>query len=404
MNKLQRAVIVLGIIGLGGALASVGAARFASAQTAAAEINPDGSGPSCVIGGRAFVTQNTLVYDQPTGGKVIGRLTGARGPMKVTRFPKDATSGRALINTGDGFRVEGFVAPSALTVFATRDLSVAGSQLSIATSTPLKITGALPGKLRLELPATGGLTRSVRTTVNCDALTFNQTSPLVFEIPRNARGYVPKEGILELYDSPAGSVVATVYPSGGGNGLLLWGTTKRAGFVNVVMRSDVFIDAWVRLSDVNALPKGELMDQLAPQTRGFYSPTVGLKETFPTKEVPKVTSLHFGRGSAAPVIGALEPKAEVFLLDTVLGWSSVLPVGLQVMPPENSSGYWVLASDLGIETPPLPQPPKAPTKPTPTVGPKPVPPPRPPLPPKPPSPPPSPKPQPPKQPVQPKAN
>lgn len=392
MKKHQRAIIIFGIIGLGGALASVGATRFALAQTTPAPINPDGSGPSCVIGGRAFVTKNTLVYDQPTGGKVIGRLTGARGPMKATHFPKDTTSARVLINTGDGFRVEGFVSPSALTVFATRDLSVAGSQLAIASSTPLKVTGAMPGKLRVELPATGGLARSVRTTVNCDALTFNQTSPLLFEIPRNARGYVPKEGVLELYDSPSGSVVATVYPSGGGNGLLLWGTTKRAGFVNVTMRSDIFIDAWVRLSDVTALPQGELMDQLAPQSRGFYSPTVGLKESFPTKEVPKVTSLHFGRGPKAAVIGALEPKAEVFLLDTVLGWSSVLPVGLQVMPPENSSGYWVLASDLGIGAPSLPQPPKAPTKPTPTVAPKPVPP-RPPVPP-----------HPPKQPIKPKAH
>ncbi|MDZ4064247.1 MAG: hypothetical protein U1E22_06205, partial [Coriobacteriia bacterium] len=235
----------------------VGHVGMASAQT---DANPDGSGPSCVITGDAYVVKDTPIYLEASGGAAVAQFSGARAPLKATRFPKDGSQGRVLINTGGGFRVEGFTDPSAMTVFGNRDLAAVPGHLWISAAAPLKVVGAAPGKVQVELPAMAGLARPVRAQTTCDAVTFDQGTPPLYEVPKRARGYVAKQGTLDLYGSAGGDVVHTLHVSGEGNGLLLWGTTVRNGFVHVSMRSSVYIDAWVRLQDVRALPRGELMD------------------------------------------------------------------------------------------------------------------------------------------------
>ena len=344
MKQHRRTAILM----IGGCLSFVvGHVGMASAQT---DANPDGSGPSCVITGDAYVTKDTAIYQEVSGGSAVAQFSGARAPLKATRFPKDASQGRVLVNTGGGFRVEGFTDPRAMTVFGNRDLAAVPGHVWISAATPLKFAGAAPGRVEVELPAMAGLSRPIRAKVTCDAVTFDQGTPPLYEVPKRARGYVAKQGTLDLYGSAGGDVVHTLYVSGEGNGLLLWGTTVRNGFVHVTMRSSIYVDAWVKLRDVRALPRGELMDQLVPPARVQSPPKLALQDFMREMKAPKQMNLHYGRGVATPIIGALEQDAEIYVIETVVGWATVLPKGLHVMP-HGDRAFWVRASDLGLESP-----------------------------------------------------
>lgn len=353
MARRSRRTALLGI--LAGLCVGAGAVPEALAQDAGtpAAAGPQGSGSSCVVSGNAYVQKDAEIYDAATGGTKIAVFSGALAPLKATNFPADPSTGRAQINTGGGFRVEGFTDPRSILVFATRDLPVVTDRLWISAGVPLKIIGAAPGKVRVELSSGAGLSAPIRAWAICDALTFTKGALPLYEVPGNARGYVARSGSLDLYDAPRGSVVQTLSVSGEGSGMLLWGTKTQGGFAHVTSRSDVFIDAWVKTSDVRALPRGEMMDQLAAVDRVQNPPQLALKEYLRVMAAPSTATLYAGRGRAFPTIGAIEAGTEIYVLETVVGWASVLPKALHVMPV-GSSAFWVPAPVLGLPTPGAP--------------------------------------------------
>lgn len=224
----------------------------------------------------------------------------------------------------------------------------------------MKVIGAAPDQLRVELPARAALAAPVQAHVSCGALSFGRTTAPIFETPGSARGYVAQRGQLDLYGSPNGSVVYTANISGDGSALVLWGTEVRGNFVHVVARYDLFIDAWVKRSDLKALPRGEMMDQLAQPESMQNPPVLALQNFQRVMQAPRNVTIRAARGDNQTPIGEVEQGAEIYVLDQVLGWASVLPKALHVMPPDDRS-FWVKASDLGI-TPPPPPPPTPPKK------------------------------------------
>ncbi|HOT09256.1 MAG TPA: hypothetical protein PK710_05770 [Polyangiaceae bacterium] len=343
MMAVERRSVIAAMACFAGLFHSMSAAY---ADQSGQEVNADGSGSSCVISGDAIVVKDTPIFSEAVGGNPVAKFSGAKAPLKATRCPSDSSTGRVLINTGAGFRVEGFTDPRALKAFGIRDLPVSGS-LWISASAPLTIVGSAPGKVQVEHPAMAGLSRPIRAWAPCDAITFTQGSAPIYEVPKNARGYVARQGALDIYASAGGDVAHTLSISGEGNGLLLWGTTLRAGFVHVTMRSSIFIDGWVKTSEVRALPRGELMDQLAPPTQVQLPPALALKEYLSVMRAPKPLSLYYGRGEANPTMGMVEQDAEIYVLETVVGWATVLPKSLHVLPVSDRA-FWVKATELGI--------------------------------------------------------
>lgn len=151
MTELSRRTAIFGMAGC----LSLALGHVAPAWAGDEAADP-GSGTACVISGDAYVDKDTTIYSEVSGGNEIGKFSGAKAPLKATRFPKDASQGRVLINGGDGFRLEGFTNPRALTVFGSRDLPVVAGHLWISASTPMKFAGAAPGKVRVEHPAEEG--------------------------------------------------------------------------------------------------------------------------------------------------------------------------------------------------------------------------------------------------------
>lgn len=314
-----------------------------------------GAGMACVITGNAQAPKDQAVWSAATGGSKVAVFTGALAPLKAANFPADPNALRVQVNAGGGFRVEGFTDAKTIPVWTTRDVPVVADHVWISGGRSLKVIGAAPDQIRVELPARGSLAAAVQAYVPCGALGFGKTTPPLFETPGHARGYVAKRGQLDLYASANGNVVHQLNITGDGSALVLWGTEVRGGFVHVVTRFELFVDGWVKLSDVKALPRGEMMDQLAQPETTQNPPALALQNYQRVMQAPHNTIIRAARGENQNPIGEVEQGAEIYVLDMVLGWASVLPKALHVMPPDERS-FWVKASDLGITPPPPPTP------------------------------------------------
>ena len=314
---------------------------------------PAGSGAACIVTGDAYATKDQGVFDAATNGTRIGVFTGALAPLKANNFPADASVGRMQINTGAGFRVEGFTDPRGVPVFASRDIPLVDAHVWVSGGRMLKVIGATPGQVKFELPARGSITKAVQSSAPCGALSFSKQTPLAFDRPGNSRVYVAKRGELQLFGSSSGDQIYTLSLSGDGSGLLLWGTEVRGQYVHVQARFELYVDAWVRTSDVKALPPGEMQDQALPPELIQNPPKLVVQNYVRLLTAPKAVFIYSGRGENYAAVGQVEQGGEVYVLDMILGWASVIPKALHVMPPDDK-GFWVKASELGIAVPGTP--------------------------------------------------
>lgn len=334
------------------ALASLicfGATAYASTVAAQGSTSA-GSGTACVLQGTGLAPKDQAVFSAASGGAKIAQFSGAFVPLKATNFPADSSNGRMQINTAAGFRIEGFTDARTIPVWATRDIPVVADHVWISGGRSLRVLGASPGKLKVELPGRGSLSRGVTATVGCDALSFGKAPAPLFEVPGHARGYVAKQSELDLHGSASGDLAYTLHAAGDGSGLLLWSTEARGAYVHVVSRFELFVDAWVKRADLRALPPGEMMDQLVPPETVQNPPQLSLSSYVRIVTASRPVPIHFGRGDATPTIGEIETGGEVYVIDIILGWASVIPKALHIMPTDEK-GFWVKASDLGIATP-----------------------------------------------------
>jgi hypothetical protein len=128
--------------------------------------------------------------------------------------------------------------------------------------------------------------------------------------------------------------------------VLLWSTETQGGYVHVVYHEDIVIDAWVASADVAALKQGETMDRLAPQQSVTGAARLSLGGQTTVVRAMKDVPLRLKPEEAAKPVGAIETGGEVYLLQTVLGWTSVLPRALNVLPPGERS-FWVPSGEIG---------------------------------------------------------
>jgi hypothetical protein len=325
---------------------------FAGAATVARADPPPpaGSGPGCVLSGTATVPKDSPIFSAPSAGNRIALFSGAASLLRANNFPTDASTGRMQVNTGGGFRIEGFMDPRVASVVAVRDLPVIAGRVWISAGRQLRVLGATAGQLRVELGAGGALSAPVQATALCDAFSYGRAPSPVFEVPGQARGFVAQRGELELFGSAAGDLAYVIHASGQGNGLLLWGQEVRGSYVHVISRFELFVDGWVRRGDVSPLPRGEMMDQALPPEQVQNSPTLAVQNYQVIIQAPRNVTLRYGRGDNQPSIGEIEAGTEVYVMDVVLGWASVIPKALNVLPPDDRA-FWAKATDLGLAAP-----------------------------------------------------
>ncbi|WP_437318641.1 hypothetical protein [Sorangium sp. So ce385] len=364
---MRSDVLGLGLLALGGVLCGAGLpgapavseARAEPAQVAVSAAQATGAavqaagaaapavtGPACKLKGTAPVSKGAKLYDAPSGGRTVANFTGALVPMTLSAIPADPPSGRARLSTSDSgpaLRIDGYVAPSDIAVYTTRDVPVIQGHIWISSAQKVKLVAATGDSLRAELSISGSEGQTARASASCDAFSLQRSVPAKMEVPGSARGYLMKTSTIELFDRPNGDVIFTLKMLEG-TAQLFWSTEAKNGFVHLMSRGDLTIDAWGRLKDLEALKKGEMMDQYIPPTTAVAGAQLALDKAPPIVKATRSIPVRARRDEKEKPVGEIEAGAEIYLLETVAGWTNVLPKALGMTPPDEG-GFWIPASE-----------------------------------------------------------
>jgi hypothetical protein len=303
--------------------------------------------PSCVIKGTHPVTKGTQLFDAPTGGRVIANFIGNYVPMQLSDIPPDPVNSRSKLATSNGggaIRLEGFVATSVIPVYTTRDIPVMAGNVWITSAQKASLVAATSSSVIIEMVVAGSRNQRVRGTTTCDALALQRGTPVPIEVPGNGRGYLTKESTIDIYSQPNGDVVFSLMMLEGSS-QLFWSTETRAGFVHVNSRADLAIDGWVRWKDLDPLKKGEMMDQYIPPQSAVVGGQLAMDKPPRIATATKDILIRARRDERERPIGVVESGAEFYVMETVAGWTNVLPKALHILPPDDG-GFWVVSSEV----------------------------------------------------------
>ncbi|RLB53462.1 MAG: hypothetical protein DRI90_21125 [Deltaproteobacteria bacterium] len=301
---------------------------------------------TCVVTGESAVKANTEVYNAKSGGAAIAKLTGAKVPLAVSQLGPSAAGGRLQVSTSKptGYlRVDGWASRDAFRFFAARDLPVAGVHVWISQGQQVAISDAKGGKLQVAHQLLGSTDQQVRSTVTCDAVTLSLPKIPAEEAPERAKTYQSKTNQIDLYDQPRGEVVFTLQMDEDVR-KVFWSTEARAGFIHVVSRGDVTIDAWVRWRDVTALRHAELFDPSYVAPKPWPIKTLAIKDPPAVRVATSALPIHRKPENSPTPIGSVESGARFYAMEQSGDWTNVLPANLGLLPA--GGGFWVRTAGL----------------------------------------------------------
>jgi hypothetical protein len=300
----------------------------------------------CALHGRALMPLNTPVTD--AGGRPVARFGGPETALVVSGF-STAARPRARIETGvgqGGFRVRGFVDAAALPVATSEDVPVVAGHVWIGARRAVTVVAATPDKLKIEKRLTAPLNQTFTAFTSCRKLLLGNPVPPGWSPPGDARGYAWRGSSLALRDAARGNVVTTLYKATATPAVLFHGTEGSGGWVRLEYHGEIVLDAWALPPEVQALPRGETLDQLAPPASARNPARLAVPGAPRVVKASRELALR-AAAKDGESIGVIEAGAEVYVVDVVAGWASVLPRALDVVPPENGR-FWVKKEELGI--------------------------------------------------------
>lgn len=337
--------------GLALALASLLAlSSFAAAEPKRDEKTATSDGAArCELRGTARPPMNAPILG--ADGRTVARFSGSAVQLSVLELSR-TTPLRARIETGTGrgsFRVRGFIDAALLPVFAARDLPVVPGHLFLSAHRRLTIVGAEHDRVKVERQLSPPFEQTLSTWAWCSSLELAQKAPPGFTPANDARGYALRRPSLELFALGPGErrVVSLLHKAPEADAVLFFASETRDGFLHLAHRSDVVVDAWARSADLEVLPRGETMDQLAASSMRHSQPRLAVEGEPRSVRALREVPLRSAANDRAAIIGVIEPDAETYVLDVTAGWASVMPRSLGVFPAENAQ-FWVKASELGI--------------------------------------------------------
>ncbi|HKY35979.1 MAG TPA: hypothetical protein VJN18_08575 [Polyangiaceae bacterium] len=319
------------------------------ASTRATQAKPPDPAARCGQRGKVTFDKDTTLSD--ASGRKIARFSGGESAVTLLAPPGEG-SDLARIETGTGrgsFRLNGFVKANELRIYTSYTVPVVSGHVWIGAGTRVTAAGMSGGKVRIEKQVSSPFNQRFTGFAECSALTFAPPTPPGFAMPGNARVYLMKVSLLDLYSDmpPTGSPITTLKRSPLVDSVRFFSTEQRGGFVHVQYHGEVNVDGWAKASDLVALPRGETSD-LPPSSYTLTSPPqLQLPKTPRTVTTNRELPLRVAARDADPPVGVIEPETEVYVMDTVAGWANVLPESLHVLPADNLS-FWVKASDLGL--------------------------------------------------------
>lgn len=304
--------------------------------------------PSCGQKGRVVFDKDTVLSDAT--GRRVARFSGGESAVTFSSPPSDG-SDLARIETGTGqgsFRIQGFVKASELRIYTGVSVPLVSGHVWLRPGTRVVAAGSSSGKVRIEKQLSAPFNQRFSALADCSALTFTPPAASSLSVPGDARVYLMKVSLLDLYDTaPRGSIIFTVQRAPSTDSVRFFSTEQRGGFVHIQYGAELGIDAWAKASDLHALPRGETSDVPASSYTMTSPPQLQLQKAPRILRVARELPLRVAAREAEAPIGVIEPDTDVFVIDTVAGWANVLPQSLHILPADNLS-FWVKAADLGI--------------------------------------------------------
>jgi hypothetical protein len=316
-----------------------------TASASSAPAAPASPSFACEVKGTPLMAKGATLWANAQASSLLGTFAGQPIGMMTSSF---SAAGRVKVRTSGGVRIDGFVEGKELPLFTAGDVAVVPGHVWIATGQRVSFTATGAG-LSIEAPPTGPVAQGLRASSPCSSLSLDKRARPAWDVPGFGRGYLPKRESLELRDQPGGAIIQTLHLSQP-SAMLLWSTETRDGYVHVEYHEDLVLDAWIAEGDLNALKVGETMDRLAPPSTVTGSARLALAGQPLIVRAQKEVPLRLSTKAEAQPIGFIEAGGEVYVTETMLGWSAVLPRGLNFLPPDGHS-FWVPASEVGTAKP-----------------------------------------------------
>jgi hypothetical protein len=331
----------------------VGLGAIASVFAPATQAKPPEPLAACGQRGHVVFDKDTVLSD--TSGRNLARFSGGESAVTLLAPPADG-SDKARIETGTGkgsFRIRGFVKAAELPTFANASIPVVSRHVWIRPGTRVVAAGVSSGldagKVKIEKQVTTPFNQRFHALADCSSLTFTPPPPSAFSTPGNARVFLMKVALLDLYGdaTPQARIIFTVQRSAQSESVRFFSNEQRGGFVHIQYGGEVGIDAWAKAADLQALPRGETSDVPSASYTLSSPPQLQLDKAPRIVQTKREVPLRISAREAEGPVGVIEAETDVYVMDTVAGWANVLPKSLHVLPAGNNS-FWAKAADLGL--------------------------------------------------------
>src|SRR5215207_303553 len=183
------------------------------------QAKPPGPVASCGQRGSVVFDKDTVLSD--TGGRIVARFSGGESAVTLLAPPVDG-SDQALIETGTGhgsFRIRGLLKAGELRTFSNASIPIVPSHLWLRPGVRViaagMSSGLSAGKVKVEKRISSPFNQVFHALADCNALTFSPPPESGFSVPGNARVFLMKVSLVDLYDQagPQGRIVFTVQRS-----------------------------------------------------------------------------------------------------------------------------------------------------------------------------------------------
>lgn len=326
------------------------ASQFSTDSPSSSAPSPESE--SCRIEGVAHPSADTAIYDAARGASVVATFTGAGVAITMNGVPASGNNGRASVDIGkpSGFVISGFVDLEALPVLSQRRIAVVKDHVFIEAGQQVAVVDSRAGTLKVRYEPHRSLAGAFEGWAGCKDLGFDRPRPApASQIPGNAQSYLFRRGDLSLFSQAGGgnAPASTLELAPGKAPLLFYALQTEGSWARVLHEGDLVIDAWVPLSKLEALPPGELVDHVQPAAREEGPATLTLGSDARAVRAAGAGTIRLGPKLDAKPVGRVAAGSELFVVDVVLGWASVLPKSLFVNSVEGTH-FWVKASELGL--------------------------------------------------------
>jgi opacity protein-like surface antigen len=302
----------------------------------------------CVIQGSPIIAKGVTIYSDKDSGTALAQFTSQQTPVRLSGFGETPSQQRAQVKTGPGgLRMEGWMDLAQVSFSANENIAVVAGHVWIGKGMNLQLKSWTGTKMKVETTITA--TQQVLSgEATCSQIEAGHAAVPEVDIDKSTQRWVLKKTTTDIFDSANGSSIFSLTIPTPESGVLLYSNEKSGGFVHIHHDVGVVLDAWVRLSDVKAFPKTEMLDSLGPITAASISPAALKIDGMPKNvTATKDIAVRLAANDKAKTIGVFESGAEMIVIDTIAGWARVMPKKLEIIPPDGMD-YWVKAADIGM--------------------------------------------------------